>query len=698
MSQKVSTVIKNCIAVVIIDNPPVNSLGAEVRAQLLKAIEVADNDPKISAIVIKGSGNTFPVGADIKEFNLSPQAPHLPHICERIENCFKPVIVALHGTALGGGLEIALAGHYRVAILDTKIGLPEVNLGLLPGAGGTQRLPRLSGIDAALNIISSGRLINLVEALELGIIDALVDDLEKGLNEFVTNLITSNFSVRRTRDMSEKILDNKENRAFIYDARNNLSEDKRTLLANYKIIDCIEATLNLDFDEGLKLEIEKFAELRVTAQSKGLIHAFFAERVSAKVPVADCTKPRIIKKIGVVGGGTMGTGISIALMKAGLKVTMIEKSEANLSKGHTYVHKAFERDVFKGRLSKEKKDEVMDLYSASTDYNALNDVDMVIEAVFEEIEVKKSVFKILDKVVPRTAILASNTSYLDLDEIAKVTQRPQDVIGLHFFSPANLMRLLEIVVPNTVSDDVVATGFALAKKIGKVPVRAGNCDGFIGNRILSVYLDAAAFMIEDGASPYEIDAAVRSFGYSIGPYQMIDFVGGDIGWVTRKRQSLTRASNLRCVEIADRLCERGWFGQKTRRGFYKYDGTDRQGTEDPEVLDIINRERELKRINVRRFSKEEIIRRYLAAMVNEGANVLQEGIALRPSDIDVIKLFGYGFPRYRGGPMKYADTYGLQNVLADLLEFAQEDPIFWKPSPLILDLVKNGRNFDCLNN
>ncbi len=698
MTEKVLTIIENKVAIIVISNPPVNSLNLKVRKGLLTAVELADNDNEVLAIVIKGDGKTFPVGADIKEFALPLKAPHLPDICDRIENCSKPVVVALHGTPLGGGFEIALAGHYRIATSNTKVGLPEVHLGLLPGAGGTQRLPRLAGIKASMDIISNGLSIDVSQALKLGVIDALVDDLNKNLCQFVLQVIDSGCVVRRTRDSSEKIQNSIENKTLILEARKKITKNGRSPQTYNKIVDCIEATLNLSFADGLEFESEAFSELRNSDDSKGMIHAFFAERASSKIPEIGRIRPQKLKKMGIIGGGVMGCGITIAAMQTGLEVLMVERDEDSLAKSHKYLRKVFDRDVEKGRLTIDKKEAIMKLYNGSTDYTTLSAVDIVIEAVVEDMEIKKSVFKTLDKAVPKGVVLASNISYLNIDEIAEVTERPQNVIGLHFFSPANLMKLLEIVIPKAASESTIATGFELAKKLGKIPVRVGNCDGFIGNRILSAYANAAAFMMEDGASPYEIDRAVKSFGYPIGLYQMLDFLGGDIGWAARKRQSANRNPNARYVEIADRLCELGWFGKKTGQGFYNYSTRTPHGAEDPKVLKLIQHERDKKNIKSRKFTDVEIIRRYLAAMVNEGANVLYDGFVLRPSDIDVTKLHGYGFPRFRGGPMKYADTYGLKRMLNDLIEFEIEDPIFWKPSPLILELVKSGKNFESLNN
>ena len=459
----------------------------------------------------------------------------------------------------------------------------------------------------------------------------------------------------------------------------------------------MQAAVQLPFDEGLARERALFIECLDSPQRAGLIHAFFAEREVAKVPEAQAAQPRPVASIAVIGGGTMGAGIAVAALDAGLPVTMIERDAESIARGRANVEKVYNGLVAKGRMTEAAKAAVMARYIGSTNYAEIAQVDLVIEAVFEDIEVKKAVFRELDRVCKPGAVLATNTSYLDIDAIAASTSRPQDVIGLHFFSPANIMKLLEIVVPAKVGADVVATAFELAKKLKKVPVRAGVCDGFIGNRILAVYKQAADYIMEDGASPYEIDEAVRGFGFAMGPFQVTDLAGGDIGWATRKRRAATRDPKARYVEVADRICERGWFGQKTGRGFYLYPEGARVGQPDPEVLAIVDAERAKKGVTPRQFTADGIMRRYMAAMANEGANVVHEGIALRPLDVDVTFMSGYGFPRFRGGPMKWADMYGLPRLLADIEEFAKEDALFWKPSPLLVKLVQEGRNFDSLN-
>jgi len=690
------------ILVVTIDNPPVNALGVDVRRGLAAAIDAAGADAAVKAVLIVGSGKTFIGGADIREFGKPPMAPFLPDVCNGIEACSKPVIAVIHGAALGGGLEIALAAHYRLALPAAKLGLPEVALGLLPGAGGTQRTPRLIGAAAALDLMLSGRHAGAAEAVRLGLVDRVVDGadpLAAGL-AYTQELVQGGAPVRRTRDATQ-LADTAAQRAAIDSARAETAKKSRGLFSPLKIVDAVQGALELPFEDGQALERKLFLECLDSPQRAGLVHAFFAERETARAPETRSAKPRPIESIGVVGGGTMGAGIAVAVLDAGLPVTMIERDDEALARGRKHVEKVYDGLIAKGRITPEAKNATMARFNGSTSYDALAQADLVIEAVFEDMAVKHAVFAELDRVCKPGAVLATNTSYLDIDEIAAAIARPQDVVGLHFFSPANIMKLLEIVVPAKVADDVVATAFDLAKKLRKVPVRAGVCDGFIGNRILAVYGQAAHAMMEDGASPYQIDKALRDFGYPMGPFQVSDLAGGDIGWATRKRRAPTRDPRARYVQIADRLCERGWFGQKTGRGYYLYPDGARVGTPDPEVEAIIDAEREragaLSGKAPRSFSDAEIVRRYLAAMINEGANVVHQKIALRPLDVDVTFVHGYGFPRYRGGPMHYADTVGLPTILADIREFAKEDPLFWQPSPLLVELVEKGANFASLN-
>ena len=697
-----STVVRSArqgdVLCITIGNPPVNAISSAVRRGLKEAIEAADADGTVKAILIVGEGANFVAGADIREFGQAPQPPSLPEVCNRIEDCSKPVIAAIRGAALGGGLEIALGAHYRVALNDAKLGLPEVQLGLMPGAGGTVRAPRLAGAQAALELMLSGRHIKAKEALSLKLVDRLAEgeDAQAAGLAYAKELLAQGAGVRRTRD-AQGLADRAASQAAIDAAMADTAKKSRGLFSPMKIVEAVQNNLDKPFEEAVKLEREAFLACIDSPQRAGLIHAFFAEREVAKVPEAKAAQPRALNAVGIVGGGTMGAGIAVSALDAGLPVVMVERDQVSIDRGRANVEKVYDGLVAKGRMTAEAKAAVMSRYTGSTDYAAFKDVDLVIEAVFEDLEVKKAVFKELDRVCKAGAVLATNTSYLDIDAIAASTSRPQDVVGLHFFSPANIMKLLEIVVPAKVSADVVATAFALAKRMKKVPVRAGVCDGFIGNRILAVYKQAADYIMEDGASPYEIDEAVRGFGYPMGPFQVTDLAGGDIGWATRKRRAATRDPKARYVEVADRVCERGWFGQKTGRGFYLYPQGARVGQPDPEVLAIVDAERQKKCIVPRKFTAEEIMRRYMAAMVNEGAKVVAEGIALRPLDVDVTFLYGYGFPRHRGGPMKYADMVGLPKILEDIRTFAKEDPLFWKPAPLLEKLVAEGKDFASLN-
>ena len=702
VSPAVTTQLHGPVMVITVNNPPVNALSAAVRQGLVAAIEQADAEPDVRAVLIVSEGKTFIAGADIREFGKPPVPPALPDVCNRIEACTKPVVAALQGAALGGGLEVALGAHYRLALPAAKVGLPEVDLGLMPGAGGTQRAPRLIGVKAAAEFMLSGRPIGAQAALQAGLIDGVVDSvgeggrpaLEAGL-AYANELLASAAPLRRVRDIA--IPNAEAALAELTTLADDTAKKSRGLFSPLKIIEAVRAAVELPFDQGMALERRLFLACIDSPQRAGLIHAFFAEREVTKVPEARAAAPRPVASLAIIGGGTMGAGIAVAALDAGFPVVMVERDAEAIARGVANVTKVYDGLLAKGRMTEAQKAAVLARFTPSTNYADVAAVDLVIEAVFEDLEVKKAVFQQLDKVCKPGAVLATNTSYLDINAIAASTSRPQDVIGLHFFSPANIMKLLEIVVPAQVSADVVVTAFELAKRMKKVPVRAGVCDGFIGNRILATYKQAADYLMEDGASPYEIDAAVRGFGYPMGPCQVTDLAGGDIGWATRKRRAATRDPKARYVEIADRICERGWFGQKTGRGFYLYSQGARTGQPDPEVLAIVEAERAKKSITPRSFSPEEIMRRYMAAMVNEGAKVLADGIALRPLDIDVTFLYGYGFPRFRGGPMKYADTVGLDQILADLRTFAQEDPLFWQPAPLLEKLVAEGRNFDSLN-
>ncbi|MGN5477103.1 3-hydroxyacyl-CoA dehydrogenase NAD-binding domain-containing protein [Cupriavidus basilensis] len=684
------------VQVITICNPPVNALGVAVRQGLKAAIEQAEA-AGVRAVLVVGEGKAFIAGADIREFGKPPMPPSLPEVCNQIEASSKLVVAAIHGPALGGGLEVAMSAHYRLALPAAKLGLPEVNLGLLPGAGGTQRAPRLMGVKAAAELMLSGKHLSARAAQAAGLVDRLAegdDPVAAGL-AYVNELLEQGAPLRRTRDLV--IADKAAALAELDALQADTAKKSRGLFSPLKIVECVRAAVELPFDEGLARERALFVECLNSPQRAGLVHAFFAERETAKVPEAQGAAPRALNRIAVIGGGTMGAGIAVAALDAGLPVVMIERDAESIARGQANVEKVYDGLIAKGRMTPEGKAAILARYTPSTSYESIADADLVIEAVFEDIEVKKAVFQQLDRVCKPGAVLATNTSYLDIDAIANSVSRPQDVIGLHFFSPANIMKLLEIVVPAKVSPDVVVTAFELAKRMKKIPVRAGVCDGFIGNRILAIYKQAADYIMEDGASPYEIDEAVRGFGYPMGPFQVTDLAGGDIGWATRKRRAATRDPKARYVEVADRICERGWFGQKTGRGFYVYPQGARVGQPDPEVLAIVDAERQKKGIAPRKFTAEEIMRRYMAAMVNEGAKVVEEGIALRPLDVDVTFLSGYGFPRFRGGPMKYADMVGLPKILEDIRTFAKEDPLFWKPAPLLEKLVAEGKDFASLN-
>ena len=700
MSSPVSVRKEGEIAVIEIDNPPVNALSQAVRQGIDEAIELVKSDADVKAAVIACAGRTFIAGADIREFGKPPQAPALPDVVARIEAVEKPIVAALHGTALGGGFEVALGAHYRVALKGSKVGLPEVHLGILPGAGGTQRLPRLIGVEAALDMMLTGKHVPAEKAASLGAVDAVVDGTDPvaaGL-DFAKQLLADGKGARPTCDVADKIAGINKDSDVFKEAEAKLAKTARGLFSPFRIVETVQAAVELPFAEGMAKERELFLQCMNSPQREGLIHAFFSEREVSKIPEAASAEPREIKKVGVIGGGTMGAGIAVSLLDAGYPVIMVERDEESIERGRANVTKVYDRNVKKGRMTAEARDKLLsEQFSTSTSYDVFADVDLVIEAVYEDMGVKKEVFTTLDKIMKQGAILATNTSYLDINEIAAVTSRPQDVIGLHFFSPANIMKLLEIVVADKTAADVTATSFALAKKLRKVAVRAGVCDGFIGNRVLAYYRKVADYLMEDGASPYDIDKALVEYGYPMGPYQVGDLAGLDIGWATRKRKAATRDPRERVVDISDRICEKGWFGQKTGRGFYIYDESAPRGRPDPEIEAIIDAERERKGITPKSFSADEIVRRYMVAMINEGANVVHEGIALRPLDVDMTLLFGYGFPRWRGGPMKYADMIGLDKVLADIKEFAKEDEFFWQPSPLLVELVEQGKTFDDLN-
>lgn len=688
------------VGLIKIDYPPVNAAGHAVREGLMKAVKAHDQNEKVHTVALYCAGRTFIAGADIREFGKSPRSPLLPDVINTIEALSKPVVACIHGNALGGGLEIALGCHYRVALEGSKLGFPEVSLGILPGAGGTQRAPRLIGLEAALDMIVSGTPIDAEKSLELGLIDSLAPSGEPREIALKTaqEITAAEAPVRRTRDIPHPQPPGPETDSIITQFRTRLAQTSRHLFSPHKCVDAVEAGLRLPFEQGLNTERALFLECMESPQRQGLIHAFFAQRKASKVPESSAASPRIIKNISVVGGGTMGTGIAASLLLSGFNVSMVEQDQKSADRGKTALSSTLQGAVDRKKLDRsEYADIVSKRFSAVTDFESVADSDLVIEAVFEDLEVKRQVFETLDKQTHPGTILATNTSYLDINEIADYTSRPDEVLGLHFFSPAHIMKLLEIVVADKTSSEVTATAFWLAKQLGKVPVRAGVCDGFIGNRILAAYRKAADYIMEDGASPYQIDAAIMEFGFAMGPYQTADLAGLDIGWANRKRLAPNRPSEERYVDISDRICERGWFGRKSGRGYYRYDDNPK-GQPDPEIERLIEDARSKKGIRKRLFEDREIVERCLAAMINEGARVVEEGIALRPLDVDVTQLFGYGFPRWRGGPMKYADMQGVDAILKNIEHYREEDPYFWQPANLIVELVNIHSCFEELNN
>ena len=697
---------KGNVGIIRLSNPPVNALNVSLRHGLLEAVKTFANDSKIQILVVLGSGKMFSAGADINEFQGPMANPSLPYVCEYLEKIKKPIIAAVHGSALGGGCELAMSCHFRIGLESAKIGVPEIQLGLIPGATGTQRLPRLTGALKAVDMMVTGNPITGSDALLAGLFDRVItveEKLESEAIKFANEIISSNIPISRTADRNVCIKGVKKdkNGKFFFEKLNEEKEIKTHL----KIpLDAIKRTMiaaiEMPFNHGLEIEQKAFIKCMSSTVSRSLIHLFLSQRKTSSIPEIVKAKLCRIKKIGIVGGGTMGSGITVAALNAGFSVIMVERDLAGIQKGIKNVTDSLERDQKKGRISGEQKSKILSRYKSSLEYNDLSEVDLVIEAIFEDLEIKKALFANLDKIVRKGAILATNTSYLDVDAIASVTSRPDDVIGLHFFSPANIMKLLEIVVPKAAKNDVVATAFNLAKQLKKIPVRSANCDGFIGNRMLDAYSTVASFMVEDGASPYDIDRVLKEFGFPMGIHEVFDLAGNDIILATRKRQKQARYNEIRSVQIIDRICERGWFGQKTGRGFYKYEKNSKKCFPDPEVLSIIDDERKQKGIFVQQFSDNEILRRYMASMVNEGCKILEEKIAMRPSDIDIVKVFGYGFPKFRGGPMHYADQVGLNNILTDINEFAvgeKKSTYFWQASELLKDLVKKGANLSSLN-
>ena len=685
------------IAWIAMDNPPLNALSHELRAGIVAAIDRAVADDKIRAIVLIGNERAFSSGADIKEFSGGAfyAEPFLPAVCDAVEASPKPVITAVNGACMGGGFELALSSHYRVALADAKIAFPEVKLGLIPGAGGTQRFPRLVGLEAAINLMVSGATVPASIFKGTPLFDVIVTEkLREAARDFALDLIKAGKPPRRTRDLTVK---HPQAEAFLQFARTAVATVSRGMAAPAKVLEAIGAAVTGKYEAGIAIEQKIFAELMVSDESKSLRHAFFAERAASKVDgIGEKTAQRKIEKVAVVGAGTMGGGIAMTFANAGVPVTVLEAKQEALDRGMAGIAKFYEGAVAKGKMKPEEAAKRVKLITPSLDYSAARDADLLIEAVFEDLEVKKAVFRKLDEVAKRGAILATNTSTLDVNRIAAFTKRPADVLGLHFFSPANIMKLLEVVRAKKTRPEVLATAMTLARRIGKTAVVSGVCDGFIGNRMINKYSQQALLLLEEGASPQQIDQAVEKFGFAMGPFRMSDLAGNDISWHIRKRHYVERPK-ARKMRIADRICELGRFGQKSGLGWYRYEPGKRDAIPDPLIDTIIDEERAALKLTPRKIGAAEIVDRLVYALVNEGAHILEEGIAMRASDIDVVYLAGYGFPVQRGGPMFYASRVGLQAVVRRMKEFATNkhaEADFWRPAALLSRLATAGLTFD----
>ncbi|WP_343603886.1 3-hydroxyacyl-CoA dehydrogenase NAD-binding domain-containing protein [Roseateles sp.] len=691
--------VRGQVAVITLNNPPVNGLGHATRLAVAEGVEQAENDPAIKAIVITGAGKAFSGGADIREFG-SPKAlaePNLGSLITRVESCTKPVVAAIHSVAMGGGLELALGCHYRVTAPGAKIALPEVKLGLLPGAGGTQRLPRALGVEPALNMIVSGEPVvseQLAQVPGQVLFQKLIDgDLIDGAVQFAME-IADKRPLPRVRDIKAQ---HPEAQAYFQFARNTVGAMSKNFPAPLQCVETVANAVSMKFEDGMRAEREAFQQLMLTPESKALRHAFFAERAASKIPdVPEDTPLRRVDKVAIIGAGTMGGGIAMNFLNAGIPVTILEMKQEALDRGIATIRKNYEAQVKKGKLKEDRYAQRMALLDTTLNYGDIGSADLVIEAVFEDIGVKEQVFRQLDEVMKPGAILASNTSTLDVDKIAAFTKRPQDVIGTHFFSPANVMKLLEVVRGAATAKDVLATVMALGKKIRKTCVVSGVCDGFIGNRMIEQYSRQAGFLLEEGCTPQQVDKAMERFGFAMGPFRMGDLAGNDVGWYIRKRRYQEKP-DLRYSKTADLLCEMGRFGQKTGAGWYDYLPGKRDAIPSKTVLEMIDMHRSALGITPRKISDEEIVHRLVYALVNEGARILEEGIALRASDIDMVYLTGYGFPLWRGGPMCYADTVGLYNVVQAMKRFARnphDDAKFWEPAPLLKRLADQGKGFN----
>jgi 3-hydroxyacyl-CoA dehydrogenase len=689
------------VAIVTLDNPPVNGLSWATRRGIVEGIDRALADPTVAAIVLTGSGRAFCAGADIREFN-TPQAaqePTLWSMLAAIETSSKPVIAAIQAMALGGGLETALVAHYRVAARGVQIGLPEVKIGLLPGAGGTQRLPRAVGLETALNMILSGVLVKSEELAKTRLFDRIVDgDVLAAAIAFARDVATPGRSHPKVRDWK---IEHPNPEGFIEFARPAVAAVSRNFPAPLKCVDAVEAAVKQPFEAGLQFELEAFFALVETPQSKALRHAFFGERAASKIPDVDAdTKPRAVRSVAVIGAGTMGGGITMNFLNAGIPVALVEAQREALDRGTETIRNNYGNTAKKGKLTLEQVEQRMGLLRPTLSYEDVREADLVIEAVFEDYGVKEAVFKQLDTVAKPGAILATNTSTLDVNRIAAFTRRPQDVLGLHFFSPANVMKLLEIVRGGKTAKDVLATAMAVSAKIGKTAVVAGVCDGFIGNRMLEQYMRQAGFLLDEGALPQQVDRAIEAFGFAMGPFRMNDLAGNDISWAIRKRRYVERPE-VTYSRTGDLLCERGRFGQKTGAGWYDYKPGDRTAYPSKVVEELLLEHSRALKLTRRTISDDEIVERLVYALINEGAKILDEGIAARASDIDIVYLNGYGFPVWRGGPMFYADTVGPYNVLRAIRGYATRASLdygyqgqAWEAAPLLIRLAETGQVFN----
>ncbi|HVW24953.1 MAG TPA: 3-hydroxyacyl-CoA dehydrogenase NAD-binding domain-containing protein [Polyangiaceae bacterium] len=685
---------RNSVGIITVDNPPVNALSHAVRSGLADSLAQALADSAVTAIVLRCKGRTFIAGADVTEFGKPPKDPSLQAVIESLDGSGKPIVAAIHGTALGGGLEVALACNYRVAAPDAKCGLPEVKLGILPGAGGTQRLPRLVGVEKALDMIVSGDPISAKEAKAIGLVDEIIEgDLLAGAIAYAER-VAAKRPLPRVRDLSANVDPAKIRPGLFDEAKKDAKKRARGALGPARCVDAVRAAVERPFDAGLAEERRLFTEAVSSVESKAMRHVFFAERKAAKIPDVSSDVPTIpVKKAAVIGAGTMGAGIAMVFANAGIPVVLLDREQSFVDKGLETITKNYAATLKKGRLTQAEMDARVGRVKGSTNWDDFKDVDLVVEAVFEEMGLKKEIFGRLDQICKKDAILATNTSTLDVDQIAAATSRPEQVIGLHFFSPANVMRLLEIVRGKKTSKPVVATSMKLAKDLGKVGVLVGVCQGFVGNRMLHQYYREAQFLIQEGALPSQVDRVMTGFGFAMGPCATSDLAGIDVGWRIRKAQPKPPPGERYSGAVADRLAEMGRFGQKTNAGFYKYEAGNRTPVDDPEVEKIIVQVSKELGIERRQIGDEEILERCMYAMINEGAKILDEKIALRASDIDTVWINGYGFASHRGGPMFYADTVGLAKVLERVKALQGKHGKVWTPSPLLERLALAGKTF-----